>query len=546
MTAPRLSVVIATFNRAPLLAQLLDQLASQSLPPDQFEVVVVDDGSTPPARPVLDARQWPFRLLVEEQANAGAAAARHRGVLAARGELIVVVDDDMKVGEGFLAAHLAAHRDGQPRAVLGHVRSPDDPGAMSLHERWHQENLDALARRLLSGGRPLRGNGLYTGNVSFRRPDYLAAGGFDPAYAQAEDAELGLRLEAAGVALSLSGEAWSENGSDHVDAGRWRERSRRYGLYDVRMTRRHPAVRHASPWRFLSQCNPLLRPALLAAGFLPGAARMLAPTAYLLAKAADAIGARRAAHALVTLCFGCDYYRGARPEAGGYRGLHALLVDYLALPDPARPGHRGWPSARFLHAIRRDHEVMRGYDTRYGHPSPSKGSLVADAITRIGFQLMVAVRVMHLLRDWRLGLLAKLQSRINRHLYGSDIHPDAELAPGIMLVHGFGLAVSPAARVGTGCILFQNVCLGMGVDPATRESGAPTLEAGVHVMPGATLTGPIRVGAGSKVTAGAVLTVSVPAGSIVEAARPEIRLRERRGAGARSEPSDPRPPAARA
>jgi len=94
-----------------------------------------------------------------------------------------------------------------------------------------------------------------------------------------------------------------------------------------------------------------------------------------------------------------------------------------------------------------------------------------------------------------------------------------------MLVHGFGLAISHAAKVGPACILFHNVTLGMGIDPKTRESGAPTLEANVHVGPGATLIGPITVGAGSKIMAGVTLTHSVPPGSVVAAPEPEVRRR---------------------
>jgi serine O-acetyltransferase len=123
-------------------------------------------------------------------------------------------------------------------------------------------------------------------------------------------------------------------------------------------------------------------------------------------------------------------------------------------------------------------------------------------------------------------LAAKVVSRLLRFHYGSDIHWDAELEPGVMVVHGMGLAISHAAHVGPGCILFQNVTLGMGIDPVTRKRGAPVLEANVQVGPGATLLGPITVGKGSKVMANAVVTQSIPPGSLVQS--PEPRVVERR------------------
>lgn len=109
---------------------------------------------------------------------------------------------------------------------------------------------------------------------------------------------------------------------------------------------------------------------------------------------------------------------------------------------------------------------------------------------------------------------------------------DAELSPGIALVHGNGLVISHAATVKSGCILFHNVTLGEGMDPETRERGAPTLEEGVHVGPGATLLGPITVGAGTKIMAGAVLNRSRGAGRLAR----DPGSRHRDGATARAPP----------
>ena len=206
---------------------------------------------------------------------------------------------------------------------------------------------------------------------------------------------------------------------------------------------------------------------------------------------------------------------------------------------PASPGR--W--RRFTADVRADHLVVRHYEERYGHHAGSSGVLLLDAVTKIGLQELIAVRWMRLLRDLRVPLGAKITSRLVRHLYGSDIHWDAELAPGVLLVHGFGLAISHAARVGPGCILFQNVCLGMGIDPVSRQSGAPTLEANVHVGPGATLLGPITVGEGSKVMAGVTLTTSVPPRSLVEASVPVVRSRPAAGATVGAESPGPGAPA---
>jgi serine O-acetyltransferase len=125
----------------------------------------------------------------------------------------------------------------------------------------------------------------------------------------------------------------------------------------------------------------------------------------------------------------------------------------------------------------------------------------------------------------RVPLLPQVMSRVIRHLYGAEIHWKSRIAPGISVVHGVGLVLSHAADVSAGCILFQNVTLGESVHPVTGMIGAPRLEANVHVGPGATILGPIVIGAGSKVMAGAVVTHDVPPNSLVSAPAPQVSAR---------------------
>jgi len=182
-------------------------------------------------------------------------------------------------------------------------------------------------------------------------------------------------------------------------------------------------------------------------------------------------------------------------------------------------------SARAASDFRLDHEVRQCYEGRYGYVG-KQGSLQADLVQKIGLQIAAACRLMRLFRDGGQPLLAKMTSRLIRHLYGSDIHWDADLAPGVMFVHGMGMAISHSAVVGPLCILSQNVTLGMGRDPQTGKTGAPTLEEGVQVGAGASLIGPIRVGAFTKIMPNAVLTHSVPAHSLVETPAPRVRERK--------------------
>jgi serine O-acetyltransferase len=183
-----------------------------------------------------------------------------------------------------------------------------------------------------------------------------------------------------------------------------------------------------------------------------------------------------------------------------------------------------WPE--FLAAVRADHDALRAHDERYGTHARRPGRLAGDFIVRIGFQMMVVYRAMRLFGALGVPVVPQFICRLMRHLYGSDIHWNAELEPGVTLVHGMGMCISGSARVGAGAILFQNVTLGVSIHPDTRAIGAPELDRDVHVGPGATLVGPISIGAGSKIAAGCLVTRSIPAGSLVQAEPPAVRPRD--------------------
>ncbi len=195
--------------------------------------------------------------------------------------------------------------------------------------------------------------------------------------------------------------------------------------------------------------------------------------------------------------------------------------------EPVRARAARGSFADLRRAIRLDHAGMREIRERYPSDGSSMNerSVVGDAVQKIGFQMLIAVRIMRFAKQARVPFGAQLMSRFIRHAYGAEIHWDAEFGEGVAFVHGVGLVVSHASVVGARCILFQGVTLGESIDPITREVGSPTLEADVHVGPGAVLLGPITIGAGSKIMANTVVDRSIPARSVVRSA--EIELGQR-------------------
>ena len=530
MGSPRVSVVVATYNRKTLLLRLLQQLAAQHLAPNELEIIVVDDGSSEPVSPHVDALRLPCRVEVITQTNAGAAAARHAGVANARGEVVILIDDDMQLAPDFVTEHLAVH-DVHPHAVvLGRIAADPKLSEMPLFERYNASRLARWESALHAGGLTLHGNNVCTGNVSFRREDYDAVGGFDLSLKRSEDAELGLRLEAHGVFFTFRDSAVVQHGSDHTSWQNWLQSARRYGAHDLRIGRKHARVPHADPWRFMFALRAPIRPFLVLAVAAPHATEMLTQATVRAAEALDRQGLESIAIQLTGLAYGVEYFRGIRGEAGSFRQALTSAVDFLAKVGDAprcdvRAPRLAAAAASAARDFTADRDARHHCESRYGYAGERGQPLGAELVTKVGLQVAAGYRLMRMWRAAGISLGAKITSRLMRHLYGSDIHWDAEFAPGTTFVHGFGLAISHAARVGPNCVISQNVTLGMGIDPVTRETGAPTLGAGVHVGPGAVLLGPITVGAGSKVMPNVVLTTSVPPGSLVEAPVPNVRPR---------------------
>ena len=526
------SVVIATYNRADSLRRLIGQLDDQTIPSDKYEIIAVDDGSKESAAHLLRDVKTRAALHIERQENAGAAAARQRGVELAKGKIIVIIDDDMQVGRVYLEKHLAEHK-AEDTVVLGRLRPDADLKSMPLYERYYARVMGRAGDAYASGRTPVRGHNVYTGNVSFPRDLFLRIGGFDRELRALEDEEIGIRFEKAGAKFAFANEAESVHGSDFTSMQKWMDRAYRDGIWQTRVGKKHLGHAEASPWRHLPNINPISRPILAFGLASPGAANYIAKAAIRTASVFDKVGLEPVALAGATLVYGIQFYRGVRSETGSAADVAREYREFKAGVKMLAKNGGGSAFSAFLDAVREDNRMIRVYAEKYDYrleegamlPPPTNKEIAGDAVRKIGYQLMIAYRIMRYFRDAGLGLGAQFMSRLIRHGFSSDIHWDAQLDPGIVIVHGFGLAISYAAKVGSGAILYQNVTLGYGLDPETKDPGAPVIEKNVHIGVGATLFGPIVVGEGTKIMANCVLNRSVPKNSIVEAPIPNVAVR---------------------
>ena len=180
----------------------------------------------------------------------------------------------------------------------------------------------------------------------------------------------------------------------------------------------------------------------------------------------------------------------------------------------------------YVHNVKSDFELMREGRAKYLGDAIAANALPVESVKRIGLQMMVAIRTMHLLRDAGSAKGAQVASRLIRYAYAAEIHWQSQWEPGVNIVHGNGLVVGSGARIEHGCVLLHNVTLGDAYDQATGRIGGPALGEHVHVGPNSTLLGPIRVGANTKIMAGSTLAQSVPEGSLVRPAAAIITQRD--------------------
>jgi GT2 family glycosyltransferase len=211
-----LSVVMPVHNRPVAAANVLRSLRHQTLSPDSFDVVVVDDGSSEPLlesiAPLLDQEGIDFGVRwVRHDVAKGVQAARNAGAAQAGGGLLVFLDVDCIAHPDLLGAHLRAHRDRRV-AVCGYTSARElSPAAwrLLLGADWDFGDSAATFDRaagtpllhdplteLLAEPRPSDWSFFWTHNVSIPRWAFDKVGGFNGEfpYKGVEDMEMGYRL----------------------------------------------------------------------------------------------------------------------------------------------------------------------------------------------------------------------------------------------------------------------------------------------------------------------------------------------------------------
>lgn len=242
------SLIIPTYNKLPRLRLTLASLRLQKLDPQQFEIIVVDDGSDDETESYCRSGVLPSNGRYIRQRHAGRASARNHGLQEAQNDILVFVDDDLLLGPSFLETHLR-WQEKELSIIHGkimefpYLRFFEDPIQGILYEKFQSRSdvkykllmakcfnemdikndidllikqarryeMDVIAEKLLTS-RPMKAAWMAFsgGNISVPRDWLVSQQGFDETFGTVwgcEDLELGYRLWKCGYPFHYASDA---------------------------------------------------------------------------------------------------------------------------------------------------------------------------------------------------------------------------------------------------------------------------------------------------------------------------------------------------
>lgn len=198
------SIIVPVYNRPDEVDELLESLEGQSL--KDFEVVIVEDGSDKPCKDVCDRHASKLDIRYFMKQNSGPGQSRNYGAERAGGEYLIVLDSDVVLPEGYLAAVDKELHDAPADAFGGpdkaHPSFTDTQKAISYSMtsffttggiRGGKKKLDKFYPRSF--------------NMGIRRETYMSLGGFSR-MRFGEDIDFSIRIFKAGCRCRLFPEAW--------------------------------------------------------------------------------------------------------------------------------------------------------------------------------------------------------------------------------------------------------------------------------------------------------------------------------------------------
>ncbi len=211
MSMPLVSVIIPCYNQGQFLAESIGSVQASDV--DDYEIIVVDDGSTDPETcRILDRLTYPRTRLVKRQ-NGGLAAARNSGIGEAKGQYILPLDADDRISPQYLSQAVAVLEADRSVGIVycraERFGAESGPWRLPRFSRW----------------RMALGNLIFC-SALFRRADWALVGGYDEALRRGwEDWDFWLSLLEQGRTvrcLELTGFYYRKNQTSMAAGMDWR------------------------------------------------------------------------------------------------------------------------------------------------------------------------------------------------------------------------------------------------------------------------------------------------------------------------------------
>jgi glycosyltransferase involved in cell wall biosynthesis len=242
------SIIIPVYNRKEMVGKALEFLFNQNYSKENYEIVVVDDGSTDGTEEMIKGKISPCRLkYLRYNKRKGPSKARNFGISKAEGEVIIFIDSDILAPAQFISEHMRFHKKYKDVIVDGpaiNTQRIED----AFNNRWGKflAFFDFL------------GASFITANTSCRKENIIKAGLFDEEFGRGFgwfDRELGFRLKQIGIRSIKNRKAYAF----HIKGGAINNLTELYekvedrGANAVLYYRKHPLrnIKHQVRFRYL-------------------------------------------------------------------------------------------------------------------------------------------------------------------------------------------------------------------------------------------------------------------------------------------------------
>lgn len=262
----RYSVIIPVYNRPEEVYELLQSLAMQRF--KDFEVIVVEDGSSVPCRTVVDKYAHQLDIHYFSKPNSGPGQSRNYGAERSRGEYLIILDSDVILPEGYLDAIEKELRASPADAFGGPDRAHET--FTDIQKAINYSMTSFFTTGGIRGGKK-KMDKFYprSFNMGIRREVYQALGGFSN-MRFGEDIDFSIRIFKGGYACRLFPDAWVYH-KRRTDLNKFFKQVHNSGIARINLYKKYPdslKMVHLLPAVFTLGVSLLLLLSLLGFAFV--------------------------------------------------------------------------------------------------------------------------------------------------------------------------------------------------------------------------------------------------------------------------------------